>query len=106
METSDIFVSRDVKFHENEFFATVHYEIVNESNVHCEKNVGVDVSFMDDLESILSVPPTDETTRPTSELRGELDGHGMAVEQPGDDGRQLSDSSLQESALPTCSTSL
>ncbi|XP_021755434.1 uncharacterized protein LOC110720688 [Chenopodium quinoa] len=58
LETGDIFVSRDVKFYENEF-PYVHKSDSTSANVSTEgmtnNNVGVDHDFLDDLEHILEV---------------------------------------------------
>ena len=55
LQTGDIFVSRDVKFHENEF----PYETVSTSQVPAysssppDSNARIDVDFLEDLESAL-----------------------------------------------------
>ncbi|KAA8515507.1 hypothetical protein F0562_018882 [Nyssa sinensis] len=74
MQKRDIFVSRDVKFHENEF----PYKTVSPSQVPAysssppDSNVGIDVDCLEDLESALVddhvAPPigTDIVLNPTS----------------------------------------
>ncbi|XP_073045833.1 uncharacterized protein [Primulina eburnea] len=60
IQTCDIFVSRYVKFHENEF----PYQTVSTSQVPAssssppDSNVGIDVALLDDLESVLVDDPT------------------------------------------------
>uniref|UniRef100_A0A803M2D7 Uncharacterized protein n=1 Tax=Chenopodium quinoa TaxID=63459 RepID=A0A803M2D7_CHEQI len=61
LETGDIFVSRDVKFHENEFpFVTSGDSTLSHVSVEGESNVdgGIDFDFLDDLEHVLEVGET------------------------------------------------
>uniref|UniRef100_A0A803NM80 Retroviral polymerase SH3-like domain-containing protein n=1 Tax=Cannabis sativa TaxID=3483 RepID=A0A803NM80_CANSA len=55
LQTGDIFVSRDVKFHENEFpYATASTSQVPTPSLPLpDSNVGINVDFSDDLENIL-----------------------------------------------------
>ncbi|XP_021744832.1 uncharacterized protein LOC110710799 [Chenopodium quinoa] len=55
LETGDIFVSRDVKFHEDEF-PFMHNEESNDPHVGVEMvGGGVDVDFLDDLNQVLEI---------------------------------------------------
>lgn len=80
METSEIFVSRDVKFHENEFpFSTINVASLEGEDLNGNENDVLDVTFLDDLEHTLAENVI-ETVQPTAGVWDAATAHGPPVE--------------------------
>ncbi|KAL2901144.1 Retrovirus-related Pol polyprotein from transposon RE1 [Bienertia sinuspersici] len=92
LETGEIFVSRDVKFHENEF---PFMDGVNSANTHehatelPSNNPVIDDEFLDDLERVLALGETAPTNTPPRRTTASSSPHSAAAPsslQPEDSG--------------------
>uniref|UniRef100_A0A803MAX7 Retroviral polymerase SH3-like domain-containing protein n=1 Tax=Chenopodium quinoa TaxID=63459 RepID=A0A803MAX7_CHEQI len=70
LDTGDIFVSHDVKFHENEFpFGDELDGSLGDTTIQCAGHDEVDVSFLEHLEGVLHTPLQDDMAAATGGLR-------------------------------------